>query len=217
MWRAGLCTIAVAIVATACGSSEKTLAHPALALKDAQAVDRLARAYLQTYTEVGMRVEDRLSHEYDLCPLTRSNPNGTPGRPGEQQFDVLDQAAILQATLPRYRALARAIARVNPRSAQLRAASKAMLTVATAYRALRHADTHYCSILRKWEAQQWKPQFDVANAVDASILTMPPTQRVDAAYATLKRTALALRGAGGTARDINLLLRFTRLFWSRDA
>lgn len=89
-----------------------------------------------------------------------------------------------------------------------------MATVAAAYRPLLRADTHYCSILRKWRAQHWKPRFDVADAVGASILMKPPPRRVEAAYATLARAALALRGAGGAPRDVRLFLRFTRMFWA---
>lgn len=217
MSRAGVCAIVLAFAAAGCGNSTKPQSQTSPATADARAVDRLSRAYLQTYRAVASRVENRLSREYDTCPLTRSNPNGSPGRPGEQQFTVLNQAAILQAMLPHYRALARDIARVNRGAPRLQAASQAMTIVATAYRALRGADTNYCSILRKWAARHWDPRFDVAGAIGASILTKPPTRRVDAAYSTLKRTALALRGAGGAARDINLLLRFTRLFWSPDA
>jgi hypothetical protein len=76
------------------------------------------------------------------------------------------------------------------------------------------ADTDYCSILRKWRAGHWQPRFDVAAAVGASILMRPPPRRVEAAYATLARTALALRQAGGTPRDVTLFLRFTRMFWA---
>jgi hypothetical protein len=89
-----------------------------------------------------------------------------------------------------------------------------MTTVATVYRSLLAADTRYCSILRAWQTQGWKPRFDVADAVGASILARPPARRVEAAYATLARTALALRGAGGTPREIRLFLRFTRMFWA---
>jgi hypothetical protein len=46
----------------------------------------------------------------------------------------------------------------------------------------------------------------------ASILAKRPTPRVAAAYSTLTRTALALRGAGGEPTNINLFLRFTRMF-----
>lgn len=181
---------------------------------DAREVGRLARAYQRTSTAVTRRVETRLSHEYDLCPLTRSNPNGAPGRPGEQQFVVLQQAAILQALLPHYLALARRVTGVDPGAPQLRAATQAMTTVAAAYRSLLGADTHYCSILRKWQSEHWKPRFDVADAVGASILMKPPPRKVETAYATLARSALALRGAGGAPKDIRLLLRFTRMFWA---
>jgi hypothetical protein len=181
---------------------------------DAQKVGRLARDYQRTSTAVTARVEGRLIDQYNLCTLTRSNPNGAPGRPGEQQFVVLQQAAILRALLPHYLALARKVGRVDPDAAQLRAAARAMSAVATVYRPLLRADTDYCNILRKWRAQGWKPRFDVANAVGASMLMKPPPRKVEAAYATLARTALALRAAGGTPKDVTLFLRFTRMFWA---
>jgi hypothetical protein len=212
--RAGLCTIAVAIAAGGCGGGHQSPARASLPPADARELSRLARAYQQASVTVTARVEDRLVGEYNLCPLTRSNPNGAPGRPGEQQFVVLQQAAILQALLPRYRALARRLRLIDPAALQLRDAARAMTTVAAVYRPLQDADTNYCSILRKWRARQWEPRFDVANAVGAAILMKPPPRRVEAAYATLARTVLALRTAGGAARDVTLLLRFTRMFWA---
>lgn len=215
MSRAGVCAIVLAFAVAGCGSAAKrSPPRASLRANDAREIGRAARAYLRTSTAVTARVESRLSDEYNLCPLTRSNPNGAPGRPGEQQFVVLQQAAILQALLPHYRALARTVRLVDPDAAELRAASRAMSAVATAYRPLGEADTHYCSILRKWQEQGWKPRFDVANAVGASLLMRPPPRRVEAAYASLARAALAIRGAGGRPEDIRLLLRFTRMFWS---
>jgi len=214
MSRAGVCAILVAVVAGGCGSGAQPPPPASISASDVRGVSRLAHDYLRASTTVVAGVESRLSHEYNLCPLTRSNPNGAPGRPGEQQFVVLQQAAILQALLPRYRALARSVGRVDPGAPQLQAASRAMATVATVYGPLQGADTHYCSILRKWQAQHWEPRFDVANAVGAAILMKPPTRKIEAAYATLARTALALRGAGGTPRDVTLFLRFTRMFWA---
>jgi hypothetical protein len=206
--------IAVAVVAGGCGATQRPPAPSSLSARDAREVGRLARAYQRTSATVTARVVNRLSREYDLCPLTRSNPNGAPGRPGEQQFVVLQQAAILQALLPHYLTLARRVNLVDPDAAQLRGAARAMTTVAAAYRGLLVADTHYCSILRKWQAQHWKPRFSVPNAVGATILMRPPPRTVEAAYATLARAALALRGAGGTPKDITLFLRSTRMFWA---
>jgi hypothetical protein len=214
MSRAGVCTIAVAVVVAGCGSGRQPAAPSSLSAGDAHEVGRLARAYQRTSTAVTARVEARLIRQYNLCPLTRSNPNGAPGRPGEQQFVVLQQAAILQALLPRYLALARKVGSVDPEAPELRAAAHAMTTVAAAYRPLLSADTDYCSILRKWRAQGWKPRFDVASAVGASILMRSPPRKVESAYATLARSALALRAAGATPRDVRRLLRFTRMFWA---
>lgn len=214
MARVGLCTVAVAIVAAGCGNSQEPTTRSSLPSADAREVSALARAYQRTSTAITARVEGRLIDQYNLCTLTRSNPNGAPGRPGEQQFVVLQQAAILRALLPHYLALARKVGKVDPNAAQLRAAARAMTTVAAVYRPLLGADTDYCSILRKWRAQRWKPRFDVASAVGASMLMRPPSRKVETAYATLARTALALRAAGGTSQDVRRFLGFTRMFWA---
>jgi hypothetical protein len=199
-----LAAAASSVLAAVSGCSK----HEALPPRESHAeAAKAARAYakiaLQTrllYVDAAQHAETKLNRSFDECPVVQRR-DATSYLPPESRFDVLQRAAIAKIFFPAYRAFVRRLSAIHTSDAYLRQAQPAVRILSTYYRPLRASDPDYCLTLRRWERLNWKPNFDVASAIGARVLTKDAPASVRDARVKIGQTSARMveLGVGPTA------------------
>jgi hypothetical protein len=164
----GACTLALMLVAVACGQAKPEADNT---------LRREAKAFIAATLALRPTILPKLKAEgrrharsFERCPLVRSTPAAT--LPSEQELFVLTAVTFYRVVADDYLAYARKLLAVRSRDPTLAQAAVMVARLARRYRPLKRARPDLCRVLRRWQAAGWRRPFDLRPLIGgpASIL-----------------------------------------------